>query len=629
MIERLSLVAALTVSLACSPSGALNPSPEPTTLEAPPAIDELPTPAAITLRADDLQLDGELDAFSPSWRLEQIEPGLVLAHLSLSSEQAASIPEFDIRFSTPSVEITGHWTPRIEIDRVTRWGANVTSRATTNAPLLAHYDAGERNRLTVALSDASGRADLSSHVREEDMRLHFRVRLFAEKAPPTDRYELTLRLDGRPLAYQEVLAQVSQWWAAQPGYAPAPVPAPARAPVYSTWYNFHQNLDPAVLLEELKLAKELGYTTIIVDDGWQTTDSARGYAYTGDWQPDGIADFPGFVDQVHALGVDFVLWYSLPFVGKHAKVQPQFEGKYLRYHEDLEAYTLDPRYPEVREHIIATYEQAMKDWGVDGFKIDFIGRFRADASTVLTAEDGRDIATVGGAVDRLMSDLMARLRAIDPEVMIEFRQPYVGPLMRKYGNMYRAADCPNDAVVNRVRTLDLRLLMGESAVHSDMFAWHPDEPVELAALQILNVLFSVPQISVRLGELPQAHLDMVRFWTGYWLDNRELLLDGELVPHGPDSLYPEVRASNEAKSIIALYDAPFVELEGEAGRTLDIINATPQTTVVVRVREGLGMRQQSVYDAQGSLVYEGPRQLSEGLYEFPVPPSGLLRFEAP
>jgi len=33
---------------------------------------------------------------------------------------------------------------------------------------------------------------------------------------------------------------------------------------------------------------------IIVDDGWQTLDSARGYAYTGDWQPERMPDMKGF-----------------------------------------------------------------------------------------------------------------------------------------------------------------------------------------------------------------------------------------------------------------------------------------------------------------------------------------------
>ena len=67
--------------------------------------------------------------------------------------------------------------------------------------------------------------------------------------------------------------------------------------------------------------------------------------------------------------------------------------------------------------------------------------------------------------------------------MIEFRQPYIGPLMRKYGNIFRAGDCPNSALENRVRTTDLHILSGTTAVHSDMIMWHYEDQVEIAAFQ--------------------------------------------------------------------------------------------------------------------------------------------------
>ncbi len=63
---------------------------------------------------------------------------------------------------------------------------------------------------------------------------------------------------------------------------------------------------------------------------------------------------------------------------------------------------------------------------------------------------------------------MDRLRAIKPEVMIEFRQSYIGPKMRRYGNLFRADDCPLDAISNRVRCSDIRLIAGDTAVHADM-----------------------------------------------------------------------------------------------------------------------------------------------------------------
>ena len=64
--------------------------------------------------------------------------------------------------------------------------------------------------------------------------------------------------------------------------------------------------------------------------------------------------------------------------------------------------------------------------------------------------------------------------------------------MRKYGNMFRGVDCPNNAVANRLEVTNLRILSQNTAVHSDMFIWRKEEPVSKAALQILNILYTPP-----------------------------------------------------------------------------------------------------------------------------------------
>jgi len=134
----------------------------------------------------------------------------------------------------------------------------------------------------------------------------------------------------------------------------------------------------------------------------------------------------------------------------------------------------------------------LKNYHLDVFKLDFIDDFKVYPETSLTKEDGRDFANVNTAVDRLLTEVMEALRAIKPDIGIEFRQKYVGPALRKFGNMFRAFDCPNDPITNRIRTTDVKLLMGTSKVHSDMLTWHRFERVELAAIQVLNGFFAVP-----------------------------------------------------------------------------------------------------------------------------------------
>ena len=115
------------------------------------------------------------------------------------------------------------------------------------------------------------------------------------------------------------------------------------------------------------------------------------------------------------------MWYSVPMAGEKSEAAQRFKGKILGFSKGLGAHILDPRYPEVREYLIGLYEGAVRDWGVDGLKRDFIEMFAPKADTVLTKEDGRDFASVDEAVDRLFTDIMTRLRKIKPDIAIEFR----------------------------------------------------------------------------------------------------------------------------------------------------------------------------------------------------------------
>lgn len=509
------------------------------------------------------------------------------------------------------------------------WGpSRVNSKLAQQAPVLTLFGSDDGNRLTCTASDALNAVTTTAAVREEDSRIHATMRFFQERHRSVEEVSLEVRFDARDVPYSEALADVAAWWAGRPGYAPAPVPEVARDPVYSTWYSYHQNVSADALLREVEVAETMGYRTLIVDDGWQTLDSQRGYAFTGDWRPERIPDMEAFVEGVHERGMKIMLWYALPFVGERSTLFERFQGKYLRYWNGQGAYVLDPRYPEVREYIVDTYRTAMRAPGVDGFKLDFIGRFVADDSTALTARDGRDFASVNEATDRLMSDIMAELRGLNPDVMIEFRQPYIGPLMRKYGNMFRAGDAPNSGIANRVRVVDLRLLSGGTAVHSDMIMWHYDEPVESAALQLLNVLFSVPQISVRLEDIPDDHREMVRFWNAYWLENRALLLDGRFEAASPLANYPVVRASDGRHQIIAAYTAAAIPMDGSRGASrIDVVNAAGSRRVVLDVGTELGEYAFRILDARGVEVAAGATALTAGAHGFDVPVGGLLRLE--
>ena len=591
----------------------------------------MPDNPSVRTSTHEVRLEGDLRGFQAELSAEAVADGIDLVRLVLRSPQPAPPPKVALAWEQPVVDVQGSWGPFAGRRRGLSpdWGGATVSRVTSGAPVRCLYNLADHNRLTFACSDALNAVGIRAGVREETAEFVCRVEPLAEPGPPIDHYEAAVRIDTRDVPYWRALGDVGDWWASREGFEPAPVPEVARLPMYSTWYSFHQRLDVDRVVRQCELAKRLGCEAVIVDDGWQTTDSARGYAWCGDWRPERIGDMAGFVRRVHEAGMKFLLWYSVPHVGKHSDAWARFGGKFLYEIERHGAAILDPRFPDVREYLIDRYERAMREWDLDGFKLDFVDCFRpTDATPQRTDGDGRDHDSVAAAADALMSGILARLRAIRPDVCIEFRQSYVGPLMRKYGNMFRAGDCPNDAVTNRERTIDIRLLCGATAAHADMLMWHRDEPVEAAALQLLNVLFSVPQISVLLDEVPFEHLAMLGFWLGFWREHRETLMDGTLEPRGPLTLYPVVAASTDAERIVAVYDHAVADAGADVPAALYVVNATRTGRVVIRAPESLGERTLRTFDCTGKQVDSRTAVLGAGVHDIGVPPSGLLELKA-
>lgn len=580
---------------------------------------------AVPFTFNQIQTEGDLGSFVIEFSSMQLEEGLEIVHIELNSDYAAVPPTFKLKWDFPSTGISQFWNSKISTDKVTYYINDVQSRASSQVPLIDFIGNQDQNRFLFAFSDALNKINTTTWLREEDRRFYCEVELFSEPHPAINNYHLDIRIDRRNTPFYKAISESTQWWADMEYYIPAPVPNEAKLPMYSTWYSFHQNLDFNEVVRECRLGKEIGLEAVIIDDGWQTMDNKRGYAYTGDWEPDRIGNMKAFVDSIHSIGMKVLLWYSLPFIGEKAKIFPKFEGKYLHHWESQGTWVVDPRYPEVREHIINTYETALKEWQLDGFKLDFLGWFYADEKTDMTTDNGRDFASVNEATDKLMTDIMSRLKAIKPEIMIEFRQPYIGPLMRKYGNMFRAADCPNMAIVNRVRTTDLRIASGNTAVHSDMFVWNELETVEDAALQILNILFSVPQLSVKLDSINEDQFQMAKFWINYWKENREVLLDGIFQPEQPAALYPIIRATKNQKTIVGLYNKQLVSIMEESNSLIDIVNASGSDEIVIDLINSLGPCSIEISNCMGKIEEVKKINLKTGLYKFKCPLSGLIQ----
>ncbi len=496
--------------------------------------------------------------------------------LTWTEENAKNDDNFVFDWNTPLVGIMYGWNPKCELNRCVNRG--FSHMLANGSPINSFYDGHGTNKYTVALSEAKMFISGGNVIVEENGNIHFSFSLGTQQYTNKYQTELILRTDTREIPLYEAVASVAKWWE-DLGIKPAAVPEAAKEPCYSFWYSYHQKINEKDVEDECRRAKELGFDICIVDDGWQTDDNSRGYAYCGDWEPcpAKFPDMAAHVKRVHDLGMKYILWYSVPFVGTYSKSYEIFKDMFLKMNGKDE-YVLDPRYKEVREYLLGKYVSALRDWDLDGFKFDFIDAWWDDKKNAPYNEK-MDIPSLQDAVDVLMTSVTNALKKIKPDILLEFRQFYIGPHMRRFGNMFRVADCPGNYIYNRAGVLDLRMYMGNSAVHSDMLMWHKDESAEKNALQIISIIFGVMQYSARLDSISDRVKKMSKFWLNLMKEKKDLLLNGELRSYDPHLTYTWAQSVKDDECFAAVYTENMC-INPELKNTVYIANGTTGNKVV-------------------------------------------------
>jgi alpha-galactosidase len=443
--------------------------------------------------------------------------------------------------------------------------------------------------------------DLAGHLRED--RIGPVVRLM------TGRGDLAL-----------AVGELAGWMSDRIPEPPLTVAALGMRPVYSSWYTFTQEINAELMESEAELAIGLGCGMVFLDDGWQEFAHGRGYQGLGDWRPDQVKfpDLAAHVGRLHDRGAGVALWVAPLLLGRQSAAHADLEEYAQHWSPELNCRVLDPRYRQVREHLADTCLRLVTDYGVDALKIDFLDTAMRYQGT----ESRGDIADIGIAMAELLSLLRRRLASAGhQQVLFEFRQPYVNPAIARYGQILRAGDCPADAVLNRQRTVDCRLLATGQVVHSDPLMWGPTGGAAAVAQQLYSAMFSVPQISMRLAELSSEEVETLAGLLAFWQDHSEVLLTGRLRVSGSEASYPLVAAVREdlGQAVIVAYAPQVIDLDSVGAAQVTLVNATATPALVIRTARPITSA--VLHNARGRSMGPG-ESLPSGLHEIPVQPWG-------
>jgi Alpha-galactosidase len=148
---------------------------------------------------------------------------------------------------------------------------------------------------------------------------------------------------------------------------------------WTSWYNYYQNINHDIIMENVANFKENNRKIDIfqIDDGYQTA--------VGDWLSIDKAKFPlgmqYLAEKIHREGYQAGLWLA-PFVCEKTSVIFKEKSDWLLRDEKGQPmmagsnwsgfYALDFYHIEVREYLKEVFRVVLQDWGYDLVKLDFL-----------------------------------------------------------------------------------------------------------------------------------------------------------------------------------------------------------------------------------------------------------------
>ncbi|GAA4564244.1 alpha-galactosidase [Planotetraspora kaengkrachanensis] len=510
----------------------------------------------------------------------------------------------------PATDAAAWWRPGSTVPHATippSWAESVDTTALQGLPVGALLATHDVTRLVYAVDAGTNVTTVRAGLVEETA--DFAIMVAVGATDTSEQVRLLLDASGRGFA--EAVPEAGRWLQGAEGHRAAPG---AEDPVLCTWYFAHQHVSADAVLAQADRATAMGFGTVIIDDGWQTTSHGRGYGSCGDWEvaEEKFPDAAGLVEELRGRGLRTVWWVGTPFLGNQAKARGLGLAT-LRDRPELEAEVLDPRDPPTRAYLVGRIRDLVARTRADGLKLDFLEEF---------ADPGAP-GSVAAAADTV-AEIVDTLRALGSEPLIEFREPYVHPAVGRSASMIRVGDCPLNAVQNRIGILDLRLARPGTPIHSDPIMWAEGDSPERVAHHLINALLGVPQVSMDLARLPEDQSDALAFWLGVWREHRDLLLHGRLVPERPDLLYPVAGAHEGGRHLVARYAPHAIRVPEGDWTELLVANADDSPPILLNeageIRAGL-----EIWDARGRLLADGDVVLATGPQALTVPSGGLAR----
>ena len=522
----------------------------------------------------------KIDVFYEGKEIRSLEHKGEYSRLKIEIPGHSGCLEF--RFSLPILDMHGYWHSELHTPPSSKlhWQIECDYAGQRHFPYLCFLNSRQMNRCSIGLTDLIDDGRFYAKMNQE--KCTYDLAITVTLHPETEDFELIL--DERAIPWTEALAAWRKVLA-----LPLPeFPEGAWHPVFCTWYAVHAAITQDWVEKNAEVAADLGFKTLIIDDGWCFDERKRispetiptWYEWIGDWNLSHkkFPDFENHRKRIQAMGMKYLLW-TAPFVIGN-------RSEFLRQHPDSAGtqsddgcYSINALASDAMDAMLEKMKHVICDYKLDGLKVDFVDFVYPN----MDAPNGRSVM-------RFIRELAKTVREVKKDALIEFRQRYDTPVMMAYGTQFRAGDVPFDFIDNFQSIGQIRITMGDRVpVHADPVYWHPQESAVNISRHMIASLCGVPMLSMDLLTISETEKRIIRRWLKFYEEHLSTFRDGRwhVGYYQSNTTYMSVTGNGE--TIITLLDPARLEeaLAGATGRTT-VLNLSEYELNLPRAETGDG-----------------------------------------
>lgn len=573
-----------------------------------------------------IRMEGKISPFEATVEIEDFGLQKYILKIYLHSAFAAVPPSFNISVKFPLEKINQIWNSKTWSNK-SFFTLPSYDRAAAEFSIISALTINDQNQVTLTCKDAYEAKFVSSNIREESDSIVFNLGFFDDNPPLSNLqdYQAEVLIDFRNVHFSTSIYDASSWFLADKFKQGVANVDTTNVPVYSTWYPMQRNIPLENITRELDSLRTFNFKSVLVDDGWQALVKMKidtSYAY----EESSFKTMNLFKQKCDEMGLPLYLWYSIPFMGGNPVILKKFEGKYIRYRAPRQMYVLDPRYPEVRKHLVSTYANFLTEWQFDGYWFDFLKEFYPKEGAIIEQDKGRDFVSIQLAVDTLYHEMENRLKTIKPNIFMGQKFMDVGPNLASYQNLLTGFVGVGNVQVVREKMVNNRLLYGKFTPFMEVVAINPKEKPEDIALKLQSVLFGNPYLSFFITTLPQDSKQTIRFWLDYWKRNYKVIFEGSFEPMQVSRFYPVIKVEHDEKTIYMLYEDYSVNLPVALHSTMDVINSKATEPIHFFITKAGAQYNYEIFNCKGVSTSKGIlKSKNKNTVDVLVPSAGFIR----